>query len=238
MKLNFGGLIPVSTVDWYGKSAAVIFFNGCPLRCIYCQNYKLLEANNPVAIEDIEKKLLDAKNFISAVVFSGGEPAMQFEALEHLAKFAKKHGLLVGIETNGYYPERLEKLVGKKLVDKLFLDIKAPADSKRYGLITGSKKAAEFAYRSLELKVPIEVRTTVFRSNADIKGIARFLESYGCTYVIQQGIPENAPDEEIRKEKAFTRDELLALARSVSFLKDVRIRTREKGEEKVPSPRI
>lgn len=232
MKLNFGGLIPVSTVDWYGKSAAVIFFNGCPLRCIYCQNHKLLEANNPVAIEEIEKKLLDAKNFISAVVFSGGEPAMQFEALEHLAGFSKKHGLRVGIETNGYYPERLEKLVGKKLVDKLFLDIKA-WDSKRYNLITGSKRAAEFAYRSLELKVPIEVRTTVFRSIADIKGIARFLESYGCTYVIQQGIPENAPSEEIRKEKAFTRDELLALARSVSFLKDVRIRTREKGEEKV-----
>jgi len=235
MKLNFGGMVPVSTVDWYGKSAAVIFFNGCPLRCIYCQNYRLLEANNLVAIEEIEKKILDAKNFISAVVFSGGEPAMQFEALEHLAIFAKKQGLLVGIETNGYYPERLARLVEKKLVDRLFLDIKAP-DSKKYRIVTGNEKAAECAYRSLELKVPIEVRTTVFRSIADIQGIARTLEGRDCTYVIQQGIPENAPDEGIRKEKLLTRDELLALARSVSFLKDVRIRTREKGEEKVSSP--
>jgi len=235
MKLNFGGMVPVSTVDWYGKSAAVIFFNGCPLRCIYCQNYRLLEAKNLVAIKEIEKKILDAKNFISAVVFSGGEPAMQFEALERLAIFAKKQGLLVGIETNGYYPEKLTRLVEKRLVDRLFLDIKAP-DSKKYRIVTGNEKAAEYAYRSLELKVPIEVRTTVFRSIADIKGIAKFLEGYDCTYVIQQGIPENAPDEGIRKEKPLTRDELLALAKSVSFLKDVRIRTREKGEEKVSNP--
>jgi hypothetical protein len=50
---------------------------------------------------------------------------------------------------------------------------------------------------------------------------------------LQQGIPENAPEGEIRKETAFTRDEMLALARSISFLKDVRIRTKEKGEERV-----
>jgi len=50
---------------------------------------------------------------------------------------------------------------------------------------------------------------------------------------LQQGIPENAPAGEIRKEKAFTRDELAALAKSISFLKDVRIRTKEMGEERI-----
>lgn len=235
MKLNFGGIVEISTVDWYGKSACVIFFNGCPLRCIYCQNYRLLDAKNIVDIEEVEKKILDAKSFVSAVVFSGGEPAMQHEALERLARFAKKQGLLVGIETNGYYPERLKSLIEKKLVDKLFLDIKALLnDTQKYYEITGKRDASERVRKSLNIvSIPFEVRTTVFRSFSDVEEIAKSIKNYDCAYVLQQGIPENAPDERIRKEKPLTREEIIALAKSVSFLKDVRIRTREKGEEKI-----
>jgi pyruvate formate lyase activating enzyme len=187
-------------------------------------------------IQEIEKMILDAKSFISAVVFSGGEPTTQYDALEYLARFAKEQGLLVGIETNGYYTERLSKLIEKKLLDKIFLDIKAPLDdAKKYSYITAGKEdAALRARKSLELEnVDIEVRTTVFRAFSDVLGIAKDLMGKNCTYVIQQGIPENAPEGEIRKGTAFTRDEMQALARSISFLKDVRIRTKEKGEEKI-----
>jgi pyruvate formate lyase activating enzyme len=187
-------------------------------------------------MEEIEKELLDAETLISAVVFSGGEPLMHFKELEHLAGFAKAQGLLVGVETNGYYSERLESLIEKKLLDRVFLDIKAPLEDKqKYSLITGGvKDAADRAFRSLHLKnVEMEVRTTVFRSMADVREIAESLKGMNCPYVIQQGIPEYAPDEMIRKESPLTRDELAALAGSVSFLKDVRIRTREKGEERI-----
>ncbi len=234
MKLNFGGIVEVSTVDWYGRSAMVIFFNGCPLRCIYCQNYKLLDAENFVNIEDVEKKILDAKSLVSAVVFSGGEPAMQFEALKRLARFAKEQGLLVGIETNGYYPGRLKQLIDKKLVDKIFIDIKAPLDDdKKYHAITGRQDASRRVRRSLNLRANIEARTTVFRSFADVEEIAKSLKNRDYTYVIQQGVPENAPEGKIREEKPLTRDEITALAQSVLFLKDVRVRTREKGEERI-----
>ena len=187
-------------------------------------------------IEEIEKKILDAKSFISAVVFSGGEPTTQYDALEYLARFAKEQGLLVGIETNGYYPERLSKLIEKKLLDKIFLDIKAPLDdAQKYSYITGGKDdAAGRASKSLDLNdIEIEVRTTVFRQFSEVLGIARALVGRDCTYVIQQGIPENAPQGEIRNEKVLTRDEMIVLARSISFLKDIRIRTKEKGEEKI-----
>ncbi len=249
-----GIIIPVSTIDWYGRSVSVIFFNGCNFKCLYCSNNNFIKVANQrieplykggyaVDIEEIEKQILDAKSFISAVVFSGGEPTTpsHFEGLERLARFAKDQGLLVGIETNGYYPDRLSSLIEKKLLDKIFLDIKAsPDDPQSYSTITGGNRdAAERALQSLNLKgVAIEVRTTVFRSFADVLGIAKSLEGHDCTYVIQQGIPEYAPDSEIRKEKPLTREELVALAESVSFLKDVRIRTREKGEERVIRPRI
>jgi len=248
MKLVFSGImIPVSTIDWYGRSVSVIFFNGCNFKCLYCSNNNFIKVANQrieplykggyaLDIEEIEKHILDAKSFISAVVFSGGEPTTQYEALEHLARFTKKQGLLVGIETNGYYPERLSSLIEKNLLDRIFLDVKAPLDdAQKYSRITGGKEdAAGRVLQTLNLKnIEIEVRTTVFRSLADVTGIAKSLAGPGYTYVIQQGIPENAPDREIRKEKPFTRDELAALAKSVSFLKDVRIRTKEKGEEKI-----
>ncbi len=164
---------------------------------------------------------------------------MHPQELEHFAKFAKGEGLLVGIETNGYYPERLAELVEKKLLDKIFLDIKAaPDDAESYRMRTGRpdiRDSAERVLRSLDLRnVDIEVRTTVFRSFADdIARIAKFLAGRSITYVLQQGIPEYAPDKKIRQEKPLTREEMIALARSVSFLKDVKVRTKEKGEEKI-----
>lgn len=236
MKVNFGGMIPVSTIDWYGRSVSVIFFNGCPLRCPYCQNYRLINEINPIDIKEIEKKIIESKAFISAVVFSGGEPTMQYEALEHLAEFTKNNGLSVGIETNGYYPDQLEQLIRKKLVDKIFLDIKAPPlDEEQYREVTGGfGDAGKRALESLALPcVQLEVRTTVFRSFTGVHEIAGSLKGFECSYVIQQGIPENALDEKIRDDKILKREDMLALAMPITFLKDVRIRTRENGEEKV-----
>jgi pyruvate formate lyase activating enzyme len=243
-----GIMIPVSTIDWYGRSVSVVFFNGCNFDCIYCSNKNFIDVSNRLEplfkkgnifdIEEIEKQIIDAKTFISAVVFSGGEPTAHPRELERLAKFAKEQGLLVGIETNGYYTQRLEGLIKKKLIDKIFLDIKAsPGDIQKYRKITGGiADAAERALCTLyHLRdVDFEVRTTVFPSlTADIPEIANSIAGRGCTYVLQQGIPEYAPDENIRKEKPLSGAELEGLARSLTFLKDVRIRTREKGEERI-----
>ncbi len=246
MNLIFSGaIIPVSTIDWYGRSASVVFFNGCNFKCLYCSNNQLIEVanrleplfkkGNAVDISDIEKQIHDTKNFISAVVFSGGEPTAHPVELEHLARFAKDQGLLVGIETNGYYPERLSTFIEKKLIDKIFLDIKAPLDDvEQYRMITGGVgDAAEHALRTLNLPIPVEARTTVFRSCVDVPRIAQSIQARDCTYVIQQGIPEYAPDKKIREERPLARVEMIALAQSVSFLKDVRIRTKEKGEERI-----
>jgi len=238
MKINFGGVVPVSTIDWYGKSAIVIFFNSCPFRCSYCQNYKLIDKVNFVDIEEVEKKILESNDFVSSIVFSGGEPTMQFDALEHLAKFAKNLGLLVGIETNGYYPERLESLINKGLIDKIFLDIKAPLDDREeYHMLTGLRDAASRVYESLHLTLlngsSMEVRTTVFRYFPDVLEIAKELIDTNCCYVIQQGLPEYSPDGYIKKEMCLSRNELIDIAKLCRWLKDVRVKTRENGEERV-----
>ncbi len=239
MMVNVGKIISISTVDWHGRSSHVIFFNGCSLRCPYCQNYKLLDCERLIDIKKIEKDILDAKMFVSAVVFSGGEPTMQPDGLIHLAEFIKKQGLLVGIQTNGCFPDVLRELARKKLVDKIFLDIKAsPLKGYRYGQITkGAYIVADRVIQSLNIPdVTIEVRTTIFRSLNDSLEIAKYLfdNNYSGTYVIQQGVPWNTSDNSIRKEDILKREDMISIAKNINTtigLKGIKIRTREKGEE-------
>lgn len=234
--INFGGIIETSTLDYPGKAAMVIFFRGCPFRCIYCQNEHLLSGNDLIGEEIIEAKIRDAKIFISAVVFSGGEPFMQFDPLSKLASYAKASGLLVGIETCGYYPEKIRALGERRLIDSLFLDIKAPLDDpKRYEEITGVRNAAEVVKESLSYSCSadfnLEVRTTVFKGVIgpdEIEKIARALEGFDGTYVIQEGISAHL--------ETFSYNEIRRMGEiAATHLNSVRIRTKEKGLETLNS---
>ncbi len=235
-KINIGKVVPISTVDWHGKSSSVMFFNRCPFRCPYCQNYKLLDCKKQVNIENIEKEILDAKMFISAVVFSGGEPTMWPDDLIILAKFIKREGLLVGIHTNGYYPDTLKELVDKNLIDKIFLDIKTdPLNSKKYGHLVGNiHDASHRVIQSLHIPdIDIEVRTTIFRSLNDTVEIAKYLaeHNYNSDYIIQQGVPWNT---KTSKEEILKRNEIMVIAKNIeNLLERVKIRTIEKGDEDI-----
>ena len=223
VSVDFSNIIQVSTVDWHNRSSCVIFFNKCPLRCILCQNHKLLDKSNMVHVNTIKDKLDESSDFVSSIVFSGGEPTLQESALDSLIRFSRENDLLTGIQTSGYYPLVLKKLVDNNLLDKIFLDIKAlPSDATRYKTITGSDDAHKKVIESLRVvdtsSVESEVRTTVFKPFInDALEIAKFLKDsdYIGTYVIQTGIPENAPNEEIRKEMRVPNNEMKNLAKKI-----------------------
>jgi len=98
---NFGHFIPISTVDWHGRSVSVIFFRGCQLRCPYCQNHAYITGSSEMDIEDMKSKKSKTKPFISAEVFSGGGPTLQRDALIDLAGVATSRSLAVGLENSG-----------------------------------------------------------------------------------------------------------------------------------------
>lgn len=255
MLLNYAGVIPISTVDWQGRSVATIFLRGCPLNCEYCQNREYLTGENYVDIEEVKGEILQSKPFISGVVFSGGEPLMQHHAVHKLAKFAKSHGLLVGIHTNGCYQEEAMDLILNNVVDKFFIDLKAPfSEPWTVAKVIGGKNEdfvhdaiydmGESAKRIFRFS-NVEFRTTIIPDLIDnsyqVSQIARWVHEYlsaDVTYVLQQGNPEHCVDETLRKHPAASRDELYALGKvATQYLHDVRIRTREKGEEKVKIPK-
>jgi pyruvate formate lyase activating enzyme len=209
-----------------------------------------------VDISELKKVIKKSKPFVSSVVLSGGEPLAQKVASVEIAEFAKKNDMLVGIHSNGFYPELVEDMISKGLVDKFFIDIKAPLDDAGmyakaigcddFSISINPERVLENIRRSiisiLNSNVDIELRTTVFRDfigNADdVFSIARSIfeltGNRNIPYIIQQGVSDNTMLESMRSMLPYGRDELLELATAAhEFLDNIYIRSREKGNEKV-----
>ena len=225
IKLNFGGFVPLSTVDWRGRSVCVVFFRGCPVRCTYCQNATLLEGSDERDTEEIIGMIRDSLLAISGVVFSGGEPTAQKEALLSLARATKKMGLAVGVHTNGVYPETLDALIREGLIDHVALDIKARW-ARYNNLLRGDY--VKDVQRSLALcdeahepgHLPeFEVVITLFRGYDDeVSIIAQEIGTVDM--VLQQGVTGDV--------RPLSEDEMKKIADRLA--RSVKIRTREGGE--------
>ncbi|MDE2090165.1 MAG: radical SAM protein, partial [Gammaproteobacteria bacterium] len=78
--LRVGGLTPLTTVDFPGCLAAVVFCQGCPGRCGYCHNPHLLPATSSTAARpwaQVRDFLERRRGLLDGVVYSGGEPTAQ-----------------------------------------------------------------------------------------------------------------------------------------------------------------
>jgi len=210
--LRVGGLTPLSTTDWPGMLAAVVFCQGCPWRCGYCHNPGLIPArgDNEIPWEDVLAFLRRRQGLLDGVVFSGGEPTLQPELAEAMRE-VRALGFKIGLHTGGAYPRRLAEVL--PLVDWVGLDAKAPfAD---YARITGVDGSGERALSSLEVVlasgVAHEIRTTVhpaLLADADVVDLAQDLSARGVKrYVIQafrsQGCTDSALVHDTRRERTL-----------------------------------
>jgi pyruvate formate lyase activating enzyme len=192
--LRIGGFVPFTTIDFPGVNAAcVVFCQGCPWRCPYCQNKALqadgLEegATSGVGSEGsvwkiVRAKITARKGFLDGVVFSGGEPLAQ-EALVDAVRTVKQLGMKVGLHTGGAYPERLRALLDER-IDWVGFDIKTCFEE--YDSLTGVIGSGIAARQSLDIllesAVDFECRTTVdpvFVSPQHVANIAAYLSQRG-----------------------------------------------------------
>lgn len=160
--LRVGGLCPLTTIDFPGELAAVVFCQGCPWRCGYCHNPHLWPGTATALMpwDQVLTFLERRQGLLDAVVFSGGEPTHQ-RALPAALAEVRALGFRIGLHTAGIYPRRLAALF--PLLDWVGLDIKAlPED---YPALTGIPGSGERAWESLRLLlaagVPLEVRATL-----------------------------------------------------------------------------
>ncbi|MEK6593019.1 MAG: anaerobic ribonucleoside-triphosphate reductase activating protein [Pseudomonadota bacterium] len=160
--LRVGGLTALSTTDYPGRLAAVIFCQGCPWRCAYCHNPHLLprHGEHGPAWTDIMAFLERRRGLLDAVVFSGGEPTLQSE-LPDAIREVRTMGYMIGLHTAGIYPRRLRAVL--PLLNWVGMDIKAPFDD--YASVTGAAGSGARARECMELIIASgidhEFRTTV-----------------------------------------------------------------------------
>lgn len=153
------------TVDGPG-TRYVIFFQGCPFRCLYCHNPDTWSGTGGtlLSVDEVlrgfEKNAAFYKN--GGLTASGGEPLLQLEFLTELFTEAKKRGIHTCLDTSGavYHPDKqsdYEALLAH--TDLVLLDIKhsIPSEHER---LTGHPMDAPLGFATLlsDLKIPMVIR--------------------------------------------------------------------------------
>ncbi|TRO47099.1 anaerobic ribonucleoside-triphosphate reductase activating protein [Candidatus Bathyarchaeota archaeon] len=250
--MRIGGVVDMSTVDWYGNVSLVVFFAGCNLRCPYCQNSGLIPLNSG---EEVDLDYLRGRILLNmtpvpeldSVVLTGGEPTLQAEAVLEVAGLARELGLKVMLDTNGSLPEAIEPLLEAGLVDRVALDLKAPLNARDYEEAAGASNAEDVVAnvgRTLDLcaeyGVDVEARTTVAPTVTDserfIRGIARDIRDRCAVYYLQQY--DNTGEvlsPRLKQLPPPTKERLKELAEVAlaEGLRNVYIKTREDGLERM-----
>ena len=163
------GLQKLTLLDYPGKVACTVFTGGCNFRCPFCHNAALVLperiAGDPDGAETVLQFLRRRQGILDGVAITGGEPLLHPDLPDFL-RAIRDLGYSIKLDTNGSFPERLEKVVREGLVDRVAMDIKnSPAlYAKTVGLRELDLKAVErskdFLLRG---RVDYEFRTTAVK---------------------------------------------------------------------------
>ena len=179
----FAGIEKISLVDYKDYLTCVVFTPGCNFRCPFCQNSSLVTSKGSAEIdeEEVLEYLEKKKKLLDAFGITGGEPTLH-KGIERVYERVKELGLKTKLDTNGTNPELVRRLIDRKLVDYVALDIKNSLDD--YLPIIGMKNfdltpVNETAALLLENKTEYEFRTTLvkeFHTERNIEQIGKDLK--------------------------------------------------------------
>ncbi len=159
------GLQKLSLIDFEPYSVATIFMAGCNFRCGFCHNPDLVLHFNEIKTikeEELFSFLEKRKEWLDGVCITGGEPTLYTDLPFFISKIKNK-GFLVKLDTNGYNPNMVKRLIEKKLIDYIAMDVKTSLDN--YENVVGVKVDINKIKKSIELiknsGIDYEFRTTV-----------------------------------------------------------------------------
>lgn len=174
------GFEKLSLVDYDGHTACTVFTGGCNFRCPFCHNGDIVLHHSSFERMDeneILSYLTKRKGLLDGVVVSGGEPTLQGDLPDFLAKI-KAIGYDIKVDSNGSKPEILKVLIDCGLIDYVAMDIKA--DKLGYGKAIGLKGLPEGVIRSVEMLksgiIDYELRITLVSELIDKSAILNMAE--------------------------------------------------------------
>ncbi len=182
MKIH--GFQKMTLLDYPGKVACTVFLAGCNFRCPFCHNAFLVTQIDQSSVQesaDILAYLQKRKGILDGVCITGGEPLLYDEVFDFMREI-KKIGLMIKLDTNGAFPEKLKKAIEEGLVDYVAMDIKNAPE--KYGVTIGIENFDSLAVCQsvsylLTNPVDYEFRTTVireFHTEEDIEAIGKFIQ--------------------------------------------------------------
>ena len=224
--MKFSGLQKVSLIDYPNKVASVLFTPGCNLRCPFCHNWRIvMDPKPPFLQEAVALRILEnRKKYVDAVVITGGEPTMHKELPKFLAKL-KKRGFQVKLDTNGFYPQVLEKCLG--YVDYVALDIKtSPEKYKLLGAenITGLLRTVDLLKMG---EVEYEFRTTMVPEIITVEDVNKIQDIIkgAKIHVFQQFVPHDTMDKRFEDVKPYTSEVIKEFAGTMkNYAENVKVR--------------
>lgn len=156
------------TVDGPGVRF-VIFFQGCPMRCLYCHNPDTWQVSggHPETVESLLAMYEHNRAFYQngGITATGGEPMLQLPFLTELFREAKARGIHTCLDTSGICyrpdaPEETEALLA--VTDLVMLDIKH-IDAEQHRRLTGcpNTNILAFAEKISACGVPLWIRHVI-----------------------------------------------------------------------------
>ncbi|RKS01236.1 pyruvate formate lyase activating enzyme [Flavobacterium sp. 102] len=183
-------ITPFTLLDYPDKSACILWYAGCNMRCLYCYNPEIVFGKGKFSFSEMISFLETRKGLLDAVVFSGGECLIHKDIIEQIS-LVKAMGFLVKVDTNGSKPEVLKHLIEQQLIDYVALDFKSTKES--FSFITQSDLFDQFE-KSMQLllnaDIAFEVRTTYHSellAKDELNDMIDYLKynEYTGTYYIQ-----------------------------------------------------
>lgn len=210
-------LLPLSTIDYPGKRAAVLYYSGCNFQCTYCKNVELAKNNikPQITIKEVLSYLKKQRGQIDAVCFTGGEPLLTKD-LVMIIRTIKAMGFLTKIDTNGSNLKAL-KIIAPYLN---YISIELKSDPELYDVLTKHQgswaKVRETMSWVMKSSIPHEFRTTVLPELHDGYSLRRISNIVGdSSWYLQQynGRQNDALDE--RNYERYDDKELYVFAKAL-----------------------
>lgn len=188
-----------------------VFFQGCPLRCVWCQNpegqpygkwgvgsgacegVSGTGAARCYGLDELIDTVLIDKPFFNAtgggVTVSGGEPACQMHFVGEFLARLRQAGIDTAIETSGFFHYASFEKQLLPYLNRIYIDLKI-MDEEAHRSLTGQSNRpilVNLARLARQSKVPINVRVPLVpgmtATDDNLAAIGRFLREHGITEV-------------------------------------------------------
>jgi len=169
----------------------VVFFAGCPLRCLYCHNPDTWDmgAGKSMSVDELMADIAKYRSYMQAsgggVTFTGGDPLAQPEFLLELLRACRERGIHTAVDTAGFVRDPQKSKVSEILAyaDLLLLDIKS-ASADKFVEIAGVPQDSTLNLLKLshQMQVPVWIRHVIVPGLTDgreeLTALGELLQGY------------------------------------------------------------